>query len=167
MLRVLGMISLSFGVLMLIMCAPVLIQAAQARSLAGIIMALVCTGVVPSVMVVIGIAIIRRAEDKTVHQIERARPMADTSQDLVQGIFAHAGRLDLNRLNWIGWLLLLATFGFVVAEVVIVTLLMGERAWDGPLDRRLLGLGGVLLSIGFFAGIRWLLRALGVSIYRC
>jgi len=71
----------------------------------------------------------------------------------------------LNRLNWVGWLLLIGTLGFVGAEVAALVWLLGPGGWDRRLAK-LAALPMLLVAIGFFVGARWLLGRLGVSIYR-
>jgi hypothetical protein len=71
-------------------------------------------------------------------------------------------------LNWVGWLLLFGTFGFVGAEIAALVRLLGPpgpggwRHWQAKVAAPIM----VFLAIGFFASIKWLLGRLGVSIYR-
>jgi hypothetical protein len=160
------MILLGLGIVLLVMSGIPFFVAVKGGSIVGIVGAVVCTGVIPIPMIVGGIASIRSAEDNASRQIEDPRSLAEMSKDPVGNVLARSGGLDLNRLNWIGWLLLFATFGFVVGEVVVLTILLGEGIWAIKGRARLVALAGLLVAIGFFAGVRWLLRALGITIYR-
>jgi hypothetical protein len=163
--RVVGMVLLGLGITLLILCGIALVNA---KGLPMVVGFLVCTGVVPVPMIVGGIAIIRSIEDRAAQRLDEleAEPVEEVAGNPVSRTLTRARRFDLNRLNWVGWLLLLATFGFVLAEAAVFALTLGDGAWGGRVGTRLLGLGMVLLAIGFFAGLRGLLRVLGVSIYR-
>lgn len=156
-----GVFLLGLGIAVLPMCVAALVHAPGPDHVIGF---LVCTAVVPVPMIVVGIALIRRAEDRVTTGDSMpvgspARPRAGPA-----GVMDRALAFDLNRLNWAGWLLLFGTFGFFGAEVMAV-----GWTWPGGWDRRLVKLVApplVLLPIGFFAGTRWVLARLGVSIYR-
>jgi len=159
--RGLGVWLVGLGITLLVMCVFPIAAAETPRALVGW---LACAGLVPGSLIVLGIILVRRAED-------RART-ADTPQDesLVAPVPEPAGILDrvrafdLNRLNWAGWLLLLATFGFVLAEVAVLVWM-----WPDGGDRRLPKLVATVmlfLAVGFFVASRWVLARLGVSIYR-
>jgi hypothetical protein len=73
--------------------------------------------------------------------------------------------LDLNTLNWIGWLLLLGTFGVALAGAGLAALFHERGTLGGTVEPWVVP--GILgLTAGFFFGIRWLLGLFGVSIYR-
>jgi hypothetical protein len=73
---------------------------------------------------------------------------------------------ELNRLSWIGWLLLFATLGFIAAEIVVVGLYVDRGNQLQEIARRLIYLGLIFLVNGFFEGMRRLLHVFGVFIYR-
>jgi hypothetical protein len=77
--------------------------------------------------------------------------------------------LDLGKLNWIGWLLLLATVGFLVLALFLTAPLI--RAQPGqPTPRsgwnKLLAVLVFGAAAAFFVGARWALAQAGISIYR-
>jgi hypothetical protein len=95
-----------------------LIPAGCAKDVDEVIGFLVCTAAIPVPMIVAGIVLIRRAEDGFATEADAdttPAPLAEEPADPVGGTLARVGAFNLNRLNWVGWLLLLATFGFVVA----------------------------------------------------
>jgi hypothetical protein len=164
--RFVGMFLLGLGVVFLIPSCIFLVTGPQPEDVAPF----VCLGLVSVLLVAGGIAIIRRAEDGAGKE-EGAEwsdpgPTARGPWDLVGRVRAGMRGMDLNRLNWVGWLLLLATIGFMLGEAAVLARLLGDPAWGGRVVRRLTGLGMLLLGARFFAGLRWLLRLLGVSIYR-
>jgi hypothetical protein len=158
---VVGVILLGLGITLLIMGVVALVAGAP---VAG---GLVCIGCVPAPMIIGGIALIRRAEDRIAGG--GARPAecpaaAEVEPSGITEILDRVRAFDLNQLNWVGWLLLLGTFGFALAEGAALVWM-----WPGGWDRRLAKLVSPLTvfpAVGFFAGTRWLLGQLGVSIYR-
>jgi nitrate/nitrite transporter NarK len=163
-MRFAGMFLVGFGITLLI---PSGIALGYAHGLAQVIGFLVCTALIPVPMIISGIAIIRSAENTGARRIKVPDRVVDVdAADPVGGILARMRRFDLNRLNWVGWLLLLATFGFVIAEAAVLAMYFGDQFKERRIEARAIGLGALLLAIGFFAGVRWLLQALGVSIYR-
>ena len=163
---VVGMVLLGLGITLLFLCGVALIAGAP------IIGGLICTGCVPVPMIIGGIALLRRVEDRAAQSLGEV-PVAPQPQ--VQGTGSPTSEVgsrlqdfmlnfDLNRLNWVGWLLLLGTFGFVGVEAAALVWI-----WPGGWDRRLAKLTApvmIFLAVGFFAGTRWLLGQSGVSIYR-
>ena len=167
-MRVIGVLLLGLGITLLIMSAVALVAIGHEGDLAAAVGCLVCAGLVPVPMIIGGIAIIRRVEDDTMHQSEELTPApaAEEPENPFSRPLARMRTFELNRLNWIGWLLLLATFGFVLGEAGVMVLVLEDGAFEGRVGRRLIGLGMLFLAVGFFTGLRWLLRVLGVSIYR-
>jgi hypothetical protein len=159
------MFLLGLGITLLIPCGIAIGCAEGPGQVVGF---LVCTALVPVPMIVGGIAIIRAVEDKAGQRPQGPEPgpVAEVAGDPVGRTLARVRGFELNRLNWVGWLLLLATFGFVIAEAAVLVLALGGDLGGGGVVSRLIGLGGLLLAVGFFLGLRWLLRLLGVSIYR-
>jgi hypothetical protein len=84
--------------------------------------------------------------------------------NLLDEAWARAQQFDLNRFNWGGWVLLLATFGFVMAEAAVLVWVVGVR-WQDRAQPMVFALM-LVLAVGFFFALRWLLFRLGVSIYR-
>ena len=155
---VVGVVLLGLGITLLIMGGVALVAGAPVMG------GLVCIGCVPVPMILGGIALVRRAEDRITggDMPPAERPAA--AEVGPTGILDRVRAFDLNRLNWVGWLLLLGTFGFALAEAAALVWI-----WPGGWDRQLAQLVAplmVVLAVGFFAGTRWLLGQLGVSIYR-
>lgn len=74
---------------------------------------------------------------------------------------------DLNRLNWRGWLLVLATGAFAMGQAPLIVYVMEtvnpqHRRFAGTLSAAL----AVYLAWYFFRAVRWMLTRLGWSIYR-
>ncbi len=162
---VLGKVLLGLGITLLIMGGVALVFGAP------VLGGLICIGCVPVPMIVVGIALIRRAEDRA--RNSGVMPATEANDDLavaqrvptgITGIRQRVQMFDLNSLNWIGWLLLLATFGFALAVAAALVWM-----WPDQWDRQYKKLAGTIIffmAIGFFAGTRWLLSRLRVSIYR-
>ncbi len=154
-MRGLGVWLVGLGVTLLVMCVfPV----AAAKTTGELLGWLACAGLVPGSLIWIGVALIRRAEGR----VEDAGPPPDGAGPA--GLLDRVRDFDLNRMNWLGWLLLLGTFGFVLAEVAALV-----WVWPGGWDRglaKLAALPMLFLAVGFFAGTRWLLGRFGVSISR-
>jgi hypothetical protein len=158
---VVGKVLVGLGIALLVMGGVALVAGAP------VIGGLICIGCVPVPMIVGGIALVRRAEDRArggdVPPAE-CPVTAGVERIGITGILDRVRAFDLNQLNWLGWLLLLGTFGFALAEAAALVWM-----WPGGWDRRLAkpaALVMLFLAIGFFAGTRWLLGQLGVSIYR-
>ncbi len=113
-------------------------------------------------MIIGGIALIRRAEE----QIKGGSVSSPESLAAPAGIRERIRDFDLNRLNWIGWLLFFGTLGFFGVEIVALVWLIERGEWDRRLAIKIAAPLMVFLAIGFFASIGWLLGQLGVSIYR-
>jgi len=157
---VVGVVLIGLGITLLIMGGVALIAGAP------VIGGLICIGCVPVPMLIGGIALVRRAENRTKGGgVQTAEcPAAPGSAPV--GIWERIRDFDLNRLNWVGWLLLLGTFGFVGVEIAILVWLIDLGEWDHRRAMKVAATPMVLLAVGFFAGTRWLLGRLGVSIYR-
>ncbi len=163
-MRVLGMFLLGLGITLLIPSGFALSSANDLSQLLGF---LLCTALIPVPMIVGGILIVRRLEDRAApppEDPEDAR--VPETGDAAGSTLARMRGFELNRLNWIGWLLLLLSFGLVIAGSLLGALAFGNGAWGGRATARIIALPLLFLAIGFFAGLRWLLRKLGVSIYR-
>src|SRR5262245_29928949 len=128
MVRVFGIFLLGLGITLLI---PSGFALAHSTSFGQVIGWLICTGIIQVPMIVGGIAIIRRVEDAPASGIvgRGNEPVADRPSSVIPEAGDPVGRalaqvrgFELNRLNWVGWLLLLATFGFVIAESFILVL---------------------------------------------
>jgi hypothetical protein len=171
-MRILGIVLLALGIVLLIPCGIALLYSKGLGQMVGF---LLCTALLPLPMIIGGIAIIRRVEDSHVMNMRRdaESPVAELPSGPKQGEPAAPSQklelrnLDLTRLNWVGWLLLFGTFGFVVGEAGIMVLVSEAGGWwADPWPRRGVGLVGLLLAVGFFVAVKWLLRLFGVSIYR-
>jgi hypothetical protein len=172
------MIMLGLGIVLLIMSIFPVANAETGRALLGW---LACMAGVPLPMIVLGILLIRRAEDRAKVQTAAAEiapaesdspatpPSAGTPTpapaDPVRGLLARIQMFDLNQLNWIGWLLLFGTLGFlglmIFASITFLDLQNGGRG-----QKRFAALLTILLAAGFFVAVQQLLRLLGISIFR-
>ncbi len=164
-MRALGIWSLGLGIWLLL---PSGLAVAYSRSWGEVIGFLACAGLVPVPMIVGGIVLIRRAEDAQARDAEAPPHDSEAEEEpggRESGVLARVRAFDLNRLNWVGWLLLLATFAFVLGEAAVVALMVGNGWWD-RVSTRLVSLPLAFLAVGFFVSLRWLLGLFGVSIYR-
>jgi hypothetical protein len=168
---ILGMVLLSLGILVLSFCG---LGFAYATSFGQVVGWLVFVATVPFPMMIGGIALIRKAEGRQLPEAapEVQNPAGDPEAELhcpepgnpidrLLGIMS----FDLSRLNWVGWLLLLACFVLVFVQAGILVLLLGVWEKDRVLTRVLAPVI-LLLAVGFFFGVRWLLGKFGVTIYR-
>jgi len=77
--------------------------------------------------------------------------------------------LDLAKLTWVGWLLLIATLGVFVFLVVVTPLPQqgapGRRVPRSGLNTLVI-MFELFAAILFFAGVNWLLNRVGLSVYR-
>ena len=135
-MRVVGMFLLGLGITLLI---PGGIAVGCAESPGQVVGFLVCTGLIPVPMIVAGIAIIRRLERSPARHTDAPEPAAAVTGDPVSRTLQRARRFDLNRLNWVGWLVFLATFGFVIAEAVVIGMALRGGFWGERLARQCLG----------------------------
>lgn len=134
----------------------------------------ICVGLVPVPMIVTGIWMVRRVEDA-----ELASEMSSATDECesinpteVEGRAASGGFLDnvrafeLNQLNWLGWLLFLATFGFVLACCLLAGFVAWEVGWSARVVASVVALPVLLLAVGFFKALEFLFGLLGMKIYR-
>jgi hypothetical protein len=157
---VVGVVLLGLGITLLIMGGVALVAGAP------VVGGLVCIGCVAVPMIIGGIALVRRVEDRAKGRgVPSAECLAAGAKPTgVTGVLDQVRKFDLNQLNWVGWLLLLGTFGFVFAEAAALVWIW-PAGWDQRLTE-LVALPMLFLAIGFFTATRWLLGQLGVSIYR-
>jgi hypothetical protein len=130
-----------------------------------------CMALFPITLVAVGVALIRLAEDGK----RRTCLHGDDAQPVLEGpalsfpdrIRAKVGAFDLNRLNWTGWSLLLATFGFAIAGIALLDTIATALGHPipRPLPKSLMFAMG-LPAFGFFCFVRWLLGRFAISIYR-
>jgi hypothetical protein len=177
-MRMLGMIMLGLGIVLLIMSIFPVANAETGRALLGW---LACMACVPLPMIVLGILLIRRAEDRAKAQAaaaeitpaESGSPPAPASAgtptpapaDPVRGLLARIQRFDLNQLNWIGWLLFFGTLGFLGLIIFASTTFLDLQNWSRG-QKRFAALLTILLAVGFFVAVQQLLRLFGISIFR-
>jgi hypothetical protein len=159
---VVGVVLVGLGITLLIMGGVALVSGAPVMG------GLICIGCIPVPMIIGGIALVRRAEDRiTSEDVLPGERLATTEREPptgISGVLDRVRAFDLNQLNWVGWLLLLGTFGFALAEGAALVW-MWPDGWDRQLAKWVAP-PMVFLAVGFFAGTRWLLAQLGVSIYR-
>ncbi|MCS7022811.1 MAG: hypothetical protein NZU63_13410 [Gemmataceae bacterium] len=154
-----GVFLIGFGIVFLIM-GVVALSTADSSLVAG----LICIGCFSVPMLVSGIWLVRRAESRRQGETVSQAPPATAIQPGLIGILQRAQALNLSQLNWVGWLVLLATFIFVLAEAFALTSIWRDITLVHQL-KRLIALTMLFLAIGFFAGIRWILKKIGISIY--
>ncbi len=160
-----GVVLIGLGITLLVMGGFALISGAP------VISGLICIACVPVPMLIGGIALVRRAENRIETGSVQPTERVAEPESAVVGIRKRIAEFDLSRLNWVGWLLLLGTFGFVGVEVAILVWLIEQNGfeqngWDRRQAIRVAGTAMFFLAVGFFVGSRWLLGRLGVSIYR-
>jgi hypothetical protein len=177
-IKYLGIFLLCFGIMMLFASGTIVVgwieYFASGKTDTTAIAMQIAVALFPFASIVGGIALIRVAEDGRSRRKAEDPSEADASGqqtvpsgDLVKRIRAKVGAFDLNRLNWTGWLLLFATFGFGMIQVALVEWGADEIGFQvkNPPQRGVwLPVG--LLAIGFYFGVRWLLNRFGISIYR-
>lgn len=158
-MRIIGIFFIGFGIVLLV---PVVFVFIEGQAIAG----LVCS-VLLAAMMFVGVALTRRVEDTARgrnHEPE-SPPLSHASANPIRRARDNFYSFDFNRLNWIGWTLLVTTFGFVGGMSWVGTLLVPD---DVAREQAIPLIGFVLLfsTIAYFAGMRWLLSVLGISIYR-
>ncbi|MBA2226797.1 hypothetical protein [Thermogemmata fonticola] len=177
-MRTFGMVILGLGIVLLIMSIFPVANAETGRALLGW---LACMALVPLPMIVLGILLIRRAEDRTRAQAAAAEtalaepgtPPTPASTgiptpapaDPVRGLLARIQMFDLNQLNWVGWLLFFGTLGFLRLIIFVASAFLDMQNWSRG-QKRFAGLLMFLLTVGFFVAGQQLLRLLGISIFR-
>ncbi len=156
----LGIVLLALGIMGLVPAGiMVWVAITQDQSVGLVVGGLVCFGLVCIPMMAGGIALIQRAEARNPPPAELYEPVpGETWLDRMR-------RFDLSRLNWVGWLLFLSTFAFVFVEAAVLTALLPAGP-NAPRMPRLIALPLLLLAVGFFVAVRWLLGTCGISIYR-
>jgi hypothetical protein len=157
---VVGVVLLGLGITLLVMGGVALIVGGP------VIGGLICIGCFPVPMIIGGITLVRRAEDRINDQGVPPAECRATLGSAPVGFRERIVYFDLNQLNCIGWLLLFGTFGFVGVEIAAVVWLIDQGGWDRRLAVQLSAPAMFFLAVGFFAGIRWLLGQWGVSICR-
>lgn len=177
-MRTFGMYLLGLGIVLLVMCIFPMADAENTRDLLGW---LACTAVVPLPMIVLGILLIRRAEDRAQAQQAAAEiapaegesspalvptngPSAATP-DAVPSLLDRIRMFDLNQLNWIGWLLFFATLGFLGLVIFAADTFLDTNDWSWG-KQRLAGVVLLFLAVGFFVVVQRLLHFFGISIFR-
>jgi hypothetical protein len=162
-MRVLGICLLGLGIVLLL---PSGLAIASSQNWGQVIGFVTCAALIPVPMIVGGIVLIRRADDAQAADADVSyREPEEESAEEGGGVLTRVRAFDLNRLNWVGWLLLLATFAFVLGEAAILVVVIGKD-WGDRVTSRLVALGLLFLAVGFFVGVRCLLGFFGVSIFR-
>ncbi|MCX7664754.1 MAG: hypothetical protein N2112_04340 [Gemmataceae bacterium] len=169
-MRMLGVWLVGFGIVILISC---LFPIANAETLTQLLGWLACTGLVPCSMILIGINLVRRAEDRQLvrraedHQSELPVSPPPPPEKLTLETYRTRFRnFDLNQLNWRGWLLFFATLGLIGIAIVIVVQVHGTERKIEPRMMRVIAAIILLAAVGFFVGMKWLLKRCGFPITR-
>jgi hypothetical protein len=176
--RTAGVIGVALGIVLLVTSALLLVLA---ETLVQLVVSLGCAGFVALPLVLAGIVLTRRAAarsgpdgeaESSAASLRRATKVLETlgggpvgKADPDGSAMERFRAFDLNTLTAAGWLLVLATGGFLFTEAVLFhRLVLRDRQGDvGPVAG-LAFLGGFLLAAAFFyAGWR-LLKALGVPL---
>ena len=182
-MRTNGMILLGLGITLLIGLVPGVIVVFQMEGLGYGMACLACHGLVVVPLIVVGIVEIRKAEDSMARRDNESKPgvahrtawpikesepgelVEIGGGDPLKRAMRRVGSFDVNRLNWVGWILLLSTFLFVLLEAFVIAFAF-DAVWQHRVLRTPLGIGLLFLAFGFFFGLRSLLGVFGVSIYR-
>ncbi len=169
-MRMLGVWLVGFGIVILIMCVfPI----ANAETLTTLLGWLACTGLVPCSMILMGINLVRRAEDRQlVRRADDPQPELPVSPSpppeklSLETYRTRFRNFDLNQLNWRGWLLFFATLGLIGLAIVIVVQVHGTERKIEPRMMRVIAAIILLAAVGFFVGMKWLLKRCGYPITR-
>lgn len=162
---VLGMILVGLGIVLLVMAGFALLSGAP------IIAGLICVACVPVPMLIIGINLVRRAEDraKAAGKVQNLGPSTTQAASTPLSIRERFGSFDLNQLNWIGWLLLLGTIMFALVPIALVKSVVSDewlRQNVNPNSKKIIGFVVLISMVGVFVITRWILERFGISIYR-
>jgi membrane protein implicated in regulation of membrane protease activity len=181
-MRVLGVLCVAFGIVAAIFSVfPIILGENSLQRSVG----LGCAGFIALPLFLTGILLTRRAAAKSGPEAEAAaseelqrkavavlnvfsRGRTRVGKVDPHGTFMERLRaFDLNSLTLAGWLLVVASGGFLAGEVPLFQMLFLRDRHDdpGPLGG-VLFLGGFLLAIVFFCVGRLFLSALGVPISR-
>lgn len=160
-MRTLGVWLVGLGIVVLIMCVFPIANSETLRELLGW---LACTGLVPGSMILIGIILVRRSEDRLPKSPVSTPP--DQEKLTLETYRARFRNFDLNQLNWRGWLLFFATLGLIGIVVMIVVLVYGTEQKIDPTMMRVIAAIILLSAVGFFVGMKWLLERCGFPITR-
>lgn len=170
-MRILGMFLIGFGIFGLIASAFAFSHFAGRGELLGWA---ICVGLIPVPMIVAGIWMVRRVEDtkqsneflSTNGKGENVNPADDDASATVGGFLDNIRAFELNRLNWLGWMLFFATFGFVLAICILGGFVALGTGWNPRVLAYVAALPLLLLAVGFFRALKFLFGVLGMSIYR-
>ena len=156
-MRIGGIFFIGFGIVLLV---PVVFVFIEGQAIAG----LICS-VLLAAMMFVGVALTRRVEDTARGRNHEPASRSHASANPIRRAREDFYSFDFNRLNWIGWTLLVTTFGFAGGMSWVGTLLVPD---DMAREQAIPLIGSVLLffTIAYFAGMRWFLSVLGISIYR-
>jgi hypothetical protein len=173
-MRIAGIFLLGLGIVSTALCAIGLLGSILGGGNETVVGALIALGIMALgvLLIVSGLALVRRAESKQPDgSPATAFGMQFTDQatggDPVTGTLQKIQRFRLDRLNWIGWLVLFATMAVALGGAFASMLLIKWIPADGkrpPIF--LVGFPLLLLSAGFFVLLRRVLDSCGVSIYR-
>lgn len=76
---------------------------------------------------------------------------------------------DLNRFNWVGWMLFMLSIGVAIGVCALAATFLGDEIQTRSNNfgfRKIIGIVGFGVPVAFFFGCRLVLNAMGVSIYR-
>jgi len=115
-----------------------------------------------------GIALIRRAEEKNPRKKKsRDRPAEETLPvNSIARIQQEMGTFDLSRLNWIGWLLGVSSVLLMVILGAAIFVATGQNPSAENRPARAWGYLFLAVAVGFFLGVKQVLKWSGVSIFR-
>src|SRR4051794_36579509 len=107
-MRGFGVVMLGLGITLLIASVVATMAVAQEGDYRVVLGFLACAGLVPVPMIVLGIRAVRRAEDGgNPPRHPDPAPVIAAGRNPIRHALARVRAFDLNRLNWVGWLLLL------------------------------------------------------------
>ena len=126
--------------------------------------AAICTLLISLALAAAGILLIRRTEPK--RQASDIPDDPQTLEDLQDEAMEKPFSLD--RLNGIGWLLLLGATLLIVAQIVLFIVFRKEIGWHEQTTtiKHWLARAMIFIPLVFLIGVRYGLAWLGISIYR-
>ncbi len=164
----LGLITLSLGCALLIPGLFALGLAFTPSPTLGERLVMVLVALFPVGLMAVGIALIRRAEEKKPRKKKsRDRPAEETLlANPIARIQHQMGTFDLSRLNWIGWLLGISSVLLMVVLGAAIFVATGQNPSAENRPARAWGYLFLATAVGFFLGVKQVLKWSGVSIFR-
>jgi hypothetical protein len=164
-MRILGLISLSVGCALAIPGAYALVLAFTNAKHVGEAACLLFATMFPLVLIAGGVVLIRRVEDQQPSKRRNKQPTLAPKNPLDQFKY-NLATFDLNRLNWIGWILSLTTVGLMALASTVFFRATGMEVDADHRPARVWGYLFIFVAAGFFFLGREVLKWFGISILR-